>query len=229
VGTTWYTWLEQGRDVRASASVLESISGALELTPAEHAHLMLLGRGEQVAPARSPKEIVNPTIRRMVESMSGGPACLTGRRFDFLAWNRAHAAVFGDPAEMPAGRRNLLWCLFTDPARRTLHPDWEEGARRVVARFRSEAGRHVGDSDFDDLISALQERSPEFREWWDLHEVATSGVGRKILQHPAAGKLVFEHAVFRPQESLEQRLVVYSAVPQANTPEKLANLLADQP
>jgi transcriptional regulator with XRE-family HTH domain len=229
VGTTWYTWLEQGRDVRASASVLEAICEALELTPAEHAHVMLLGRGEEVAPARAPKETVNPTIKRLVESLGDGPTCLTGRRFDFLAWNRAHAAVFGDPAEMPDGRRNLLWRLFTDPARRDLHPDWEEGARRIVARFRSEAARHVGDPDFDDLISALQERSPEFRKWWDLHEVATSGVGRKILRHPTAGKLVFEHAVFRPQESPEQRLVVYSPVPQANTPEKLAKLLAEQP
>ncbi len=227
VGTTWYTWLEQGRDVRASASVLEAISGALELTPAEHAHLMLLGRGEEVTPGRAPKEIVNPTVKLLVESLGDGPSCLTGRRFDFLAWNRAHAVVFGDPAAMPDGRRNLLWSLFTDPARRKLHPDWEDGARRIVARFRGEAARHVGDPDFDDLISALQDRSPEFREWWDLHEVATSGVGRKILRHPTAGKLVFEHAVFRPQETPEQRLVLYSASPQANTPEKLAKLLAE--
>src|ERR1043166_2806055 len=27
-GTTWYTWLEQGRDVRASQRVLESLAGA---------------------------------------------------------------------------------------------------------------------------------------------------------------------------------------------------------
>jgi transcriptional regulator with XRE-family HTH domain len=227
VGTTWYTWLEQGRDVRASASVLEAISGALDLTSAEHAHLMLLGRGEEVTPGRAPKEKVNPTIKLLVENLGDGPSCLTGRRFDFLAWNRAHSVVFGDPAEMPDGRRNLLWRLFTDPARRDLHPDWEEGARRIVARFRSEAARHVGDPDFDELISALQERSPEFREWWDLHEVATSGVGRKILRHPTAGKLVFEHAVFRPQESPEQRLVLYTPSPQANTPEKLAKLLAE--
>jgi transcriptional regulator with XRE-family HTH domain len=228
VGTTWYTWLEQGRDVRASASVLEAISGALELTPAEHAHLMLLGRGEEVPPGRAPKETINPTIRRLVENLGASPACITGRRFDFLAWNEAHAAVFGDPGEMPKGRRNLLWRIFMDPASRNLHPDWEEGARRIVARFRAEAARHVGDPDFDDLISALQEASPEFRRWWDLHEVATSGVGRKIVRHPTAGKLVFEHAVFRPQESPEQRLVLYSATPQANTPQKLAKLLAER-
>jgi transcriptional regulator with XRE-family HTH domain len=227
VGTTWYTWLEQGRDVRASASVLEAISGALELTPAERAHVMLLGRGEEVEPARAPEEKIDPTIKRMVESMSDGPVCVTGRRFDFLAWNDAHAAVFGDPAELPEGRRNLLWRIFMDPAMRKQLPDWDSGARRLVARFRSEAARHVGDPDFEDLISALQEGSPEFREWWDLHEVATSGVGRKVIHHPKVGKLVFEHAVFRPQETPEQRLVLYSATSQANTPEKLAKLLAE--
>jgi transcriptional regulator with XRE-family HTH domain len=228
VGTTWYTWLEQGRDVRASASVLEAIADALELTPAEHAHLMLLGRGEEVVQGKAPKETVDPTIRRLVENLGPSPTCLTGRRFDFLAWNEAHSVVFGDPSELPDGRRNLLWRIFMDPALRTLHPDWEEGARRIVARFRAEAARHVGDPDFDDLISALQEGSPEFRRWWDLHEVATSGVGRKVIQHPKAGKLVFEHAVFRPQESPEQRLVLYTAVQQANTPEKLAKLLAER-
>jgi transcriptional regulator with XRE-family HTH domain len=228
VGTTWYTWLEQGRDVRASASVLEAISGALELTPAERAHLLLLGRGEVIPPGRAPKETINPTIKRLVENLGANPTCVTGRRFDLLAWNDAHAVVFGDPAELPEGRRNLLWRLFMDPAARKLHPDWEEGARRIVARFRSEAARYVGDPDFEDLISALQQGSPEFREWWDLHEVATSGVGRKTIQHPTAGKLVFEHAVFRPQENPEQRLVLYSATPQANTKEKLAKLLAER-
>jgi transcriptional regulator with XRE-family HTH domain len=226
VGTTWYTWLEQGRDVRASASVLEAISGALELTPAERSHLMLLGRGEEVAPGRAPKETIDPTIKRMVESISDGPVCVTGRRFDFLAWNDAHTAVFGDPAELPEGRRNLLWRIFMDPAMRKQLPDWEEGARRLVARFRAEAARHVGDPDFDDLISALQEGSPEFRKWWGLHEVATSGVGRKVIRHPEVGKLVFEHAVFRPQESPEQRLVLYSASSQSDTPAKLRKLLA---
>jgi transcriptional regulator with XRE-family HTH domain len=228
VGTTWYTWLEQGRDVRASASVLEAIAGALQLTPAERAHLILLGRGEQVAPVKGPKEKVHPTVRKIVEGLDPNPACITGRRYDFLVWNDAHSAVFGDPGEMPDGRRNLLWSIFTDPARRTLHADWNEGARRLVARFRAQAARHVGDPDFENLISALQEASPEFREWWELHEVAGSGVGRKVLKHPKVGKLVFEHAVFKPQESPEHRLIIYSAAPDANTPEKLERLLGER-
>jgi transcriptional regulator with XRE-family HTH domain len=229
VGTTWYTWLEQGRDVRASASVLEAISGALQLTPAERAHLILLGRGEQVAPVKGPREKVHPTVRKLVEGLNPNPASITGRRFDFLAWNDAHSAVFGDPSEMPDGRRNLLWSIFMDPERRTLHEDWNNGARRLVARFRAQAARHVGDPDFEELISALQEGSPEFREWWELHEVASSGVGRKVLRHPKVGKLVFEHAVFHPQESPEQRLILYTTTPTADTPHKLERLLAARP
>src|SRR3954447_16800029 len=108
VGTTWYTWLEQGRDVRASASVLEAIAEALQLTPAERGHLILLGRGEQVAAVRGPKESVHPTLRKLVAAMDPNPVAIVGRRFDFLVWNEAHAAVFGDPAQMPDGRRNLL-------------------------------------------------------------------------------------------------------------------------
>ena len=113
-----------------------------------------------------------------------------------------------------------------DPSRRALYSDWNVGARRLVARFRAQAARHVGDPDFEELISALREGSPEFREWWGLHEVASSGVGRKILKHPKVGKLVFEHAVFNPaDENPDLRFILYSAVPLANTPQKLTKLL----
>src|SRR5207253_3160690 len=168
---------------------LEALGGALELTPAEQAHLITLGRGEQVAPQRCPNEKVAPTIRRLVEGLDGGPAAVLGRRWDFLAWNRAHTAVFGDPAELPEGRRNLIWAVFMDPARRKLHTDWARGSRNAVARFRADSARHVGDPDFEELIGALNEGSPEFRRAWERHEVARSGIGRKVLDHPSAGRM----------------------------------------
>src|ERR1044071_2247366 len=68
-GTTWYTWLEQGREVRALAPGPEATADALELTGAERAPGMLLGRGEEAEPARAPEETIHPTIKRMVESM----------------------------------------------------------------------------------------------------------------------------------------------------------------
>src|ERR1700742_443508 len=85
VGATWYTWLEQGRDVRASLEGLEAVSPALRLTTAERAHVILLGRGEQAPPCKAPAEEVSPTLRRLVENLGPGPAYLLGRRWDYLA------------------------------------------------------------------------------------------------------------------------------------------------
>src|SRR6476619_717671 len=42
VGTTWYTWLEQGRDVRPSLEVLAALAAALRLDPTERRHLFVL-------------------------------------------------------------------------------------------------------------------------------------------------------------------------------------------
>jgi PAS domain-containing protein len=225
VGATWYTWLEQGRDVRASRQVLDALAEALRLTPAERAHLVLLGRGEEVAWPDAPEETLSPTLRRLVEGLDPNPAYIVGRRWDYLAWNRGMAAVFGDPRSLPEGRRNHVWATLTDPARRRLFTDWEEGARGMVARFRADCARHVGDPHFDELIAALQEASPEFKTWWRRHEVARSGEGRKCLRHPQAGKMLFEHAIFRLEEHTDRRLVLYTALPKADTPAKLASLL----
>jgi len=72
--------------------VLEAIASALRLTPAERTHLILLGRGEQPPPRRTPAERVSPTLRRLVENLGGNPAYILGQRWDYLAWNQAAAA-----------------------------------------------------------------------------------------------------------------------------------------
>jgi transcriptional regulator with XRE-family HTH domain len=228
VGTTWYTWLEQGRDVRASLDVLEALARALRLTPAERSHLVTLGRGEQAPPPPPEREHVSPTLRRLVQNLDPIPAYLLGRRWDFLVWNRAYAALFGDPSATPSGKRNQIWLMFMDPARRELMADWEQAARRMVARFRADYAAHVGDPHFDNLVDRLLDSSPEFREWWSRHEVASSGEGRKEILHPVAGKLIFEHAMFRHGENPEHRLLLYSPLPEEDTAAKLARLLRAQ-
>src|SRR5580698_5299443 len=91
VGATWYTWLEQGRDVRASLDVFEAISRALRLTTAERIHLILLGRGEEASPCPGPVERVSPTVKRLIGGLGPTAAYLIGRRWDYLAWNEASA------------------------------------------------------------------------------------------------------------------------------------------
>jgi PAS domain-containing protein len=226
VGTTWYTWLEQGRDVRASLDVLEAVSRALRLTPAERAHVILLGRGEEAPPCKPPVEEVSPTLRQLVENTGPGPVYLLGRRWDYLAWNTAFERVFGWEAGPEPLSRNHVWAWFMDPARRKLCAnDWGNSARLLVAKFRADSARHIGDPAFEELISALESSSPEFRKLWKRHEVAGSGEGRKELNHSLVGRLSFAHAVFHHGERTEQRLVVYSPMCENDTQAKLAQLL----
>jgi transcriptional regulator with XRE-family HTH domain len=225
VGATWYTWLEQGRDIRASLDVLEALSRALRLTPAERTHLMLLGRGEEPPLSRQPAERASATLRRLIDNLGPNPAFILGRRWDYLAWNRAAAALFGDLGSVPRAVRNHIWLTFMDPARRELLTDWERSYPRLVAKFRADSARHLGDPDFEELIQALRQSSPEFCKAWKRHEVARDGGGRKELRHPEVGTLVFEHAVFHPTELPEQRLILYSPLPDHDTPAKLARLL----
>jgi transcriptional regulator with XRE-family HTH domain len=225
VGTTWYTWLEQGRDVRASLDVLESLSRALRMTPAERTHLVLLGRGEEPPPCKS-DERVSATVRRLIENLGPNPAFVLGRRWDYLAWNSAACALFGDFDAVPRAARNHVWMHFMDPARREMFPDWERSSRLLVAKFRADSARHIGDPAFEQLISTLRKSSPEFCKAWKKHEVATASVGRKLVRHPVVGTLLFEHAVFIPQETPQQRMILYSPLPDEDTPAKLARLLA---
>jgi hypothetical protein len=106
--------------------------------------------------------------------------------------------------------------------------DWERSSRLLVAKLRADTARHVGDPEFDSPIAALRNASPEFARAWERHEVSTGGEGRKDLRHPTAGLLSFSHAVFHPAEASEQRLVLYSPLPDHSTPAKLAALLEDR-
>jgi transcriptional regulator with XRE-family HTH domain len=228
VGATWYTWLEQGRDVRASLEVFEALSRALRLTRAERTHLIRLGRGEEPPPCNSPAERVSPTLRRLIENLGPNPAYILGRRWDYLAWNDAAAVLFGDFAQIPRASRNHAWLTFTDPARREMFLDWERSSRLLVAKFRADSARHIGDAEFESLIAALRKTSPEFARAWERHEVAQDGEGRKQLRHPRAGMLAFSQAVFHPVEASEQRMILYSPLPELDTPAKLAALLAER-
>ena len=42
ISVSWYTWLEQGRDIHVSAATLERLAGVLRLDRAETEHLFAL-------------------------------------------------------------------------------------------------------------------------------------------------------------------------------------------
>jgi transcriptional regulator with XRE-family HTH domain len=225
VGTTWYTWLEQGRDVRASMEVLSALADALNLDPAERRHLFVLN--DRPPPEMRPAgpERVEEPLRRMLQSLTGQPAYVLGRRWDVLAWNRAAVALFGDYGRLEGDQRNIMHMVFANPAHRRLLIGWEELAPVALAMFRADSARYTGDPEFERLIALLKRSSGEFRQWWPKHEVIRRLSSLKRIRHPACGRMAFEHTSFAVADQPDMKLVVYTPLEQDRTVEKLDELL----
>src|SRR5271170_1258298 len=59
IGTTTYTFLEQGRDINVSAQVIERLSDVLRLTAQEKRHLYQLAIGDLPKPAKGTERVSN--------------------------------------------------------------------------------------------------------------------------------------------------------------------------
>jgi transcriptional regulator with XRE-family HTH domain len=213
VGLSWYTWLEQGRDIKPSAQVLDALARVLHLDTAERAHLFHLARVELPLPAGDYTREAPPELAKVVTCLAPYPAYLLGPRADVLAWNAAATAMLGEPTRAPDGRQNLLWWLFTTDALR--HEQRRATARNTLARFRAEHARRIGDLDFAALVEALEETSDQFRAWWPRHEVLAEALGTKTMEHPRVGRLVLHHLQSAPTSHPDLRLIQFTPADEA--------------
>ena len=227
VGTTWYTWLEQGRPFTVSAQMLDNLAWALRLDAVERAHLFILARGE--APALPPPvlETVEPALQQILDALGTNPAYVVNARWEAVAWNVAACLVFSDFAARRPRDRNLLWCMFTDPSQRRLLVDWEGAAQETLAYFRASTGRHVGEAWFSELITDLTAASPEFAAWWPRNDVrGTPRDAQKELNHPLVGRLVLQPTPLQVAQRPDLWLIVHTPLPGTDTAAKLQCLLA---
>ncbi|EXG80709.1 helix-turn-helix transcriptional regulator [Cryptosporangium arvum] len=207
VSSTWYTWLEQGRPIVASGQVIDALARALQLDPDRHRHLRALAG---LAPPRtytSGRE-ATPRLQHLVDNAAPNPAVVYDRYFDYVVWNDVYARVRHDPATQPPNRRNAVWMMFTDPANRARQQCWAPAARALLSRFRTSAGQRPEDPRFAELVDALLEASPEFREWWPDYLVRDFRPTVLELDHPDAGRLVLDLYQLRPVEFPDLLLIV---------------------
>lgn len=221
MGTSWYIWLEQGRDVHPSAAVLESLAQALRLTPNERRHLFLLAGQPLPPPPNFPEEEnISPALQHMLSDLNPSPAYILGRRYDYLAWNEAANALFSisdiiSDTSSPYAR-NMVWRLFTSLTTRERH-NWEAVARATLAEFRTASARYPGDPWFDELIEDLKQVSPEFCQWWPHHDVRSALDGHKVIEHPQLGTLEFEHFTLQVLTNPDIRIMIYSPIAETRT------------
>ncbi len=210
ISVDYYTRLEQGR-VRASASVLATLARALRLDEDQQGYLYeLAGKADARPRRRRPAQRVRPAMRRLLDQLTANPAMVLGQRLDILEWNSAAAALYTDYSLIPAGRRNYVWLLFTDPVIREMHREWEHDARDAVAALRMEAAT---DPELARLVGELSVQDAEFRTWWAEHRVTSSSHGTKLYRHRLVGDLTLDCDMWSNPDGSGQRLMVLTAEP----------------
>lgn len=211
VSTTYYTFLEQGRDVSPSGQVLDALADALRLGPAEREHLQRLAHGGPPAGGDPEPEALAAGVGALVAHLDPHPTYVLGRRRDILAANRSARALFADWQALPFEERNMLWWMFTDPRAREVYVEWDKEAAAMLARFRAAVSGQADDPEFVEFIDRLHRASPEVRDWWPRHDILPVTGGTKRLRHRTLGEFALNYVVLQPADQPGQRLVTFSA------------------
>jgi transcriptional regulator with XRE-family HTH domain len=209
VGVTWYTWLEQGRDINPSPQVLDAIARTLQFDAHEHSHLFTLAGA---ATSTVVDQCLNlcPTAQPLIDQLEPFPAVVVNARLDVLAFNRVYASFFDDLDTMPIEDRNILWLAFTHPGWREVIVDWEDVTGRMVAEYRALMAEHLDDPAWKTLVARLHRTSPEFSAVWERHDVLGVESRTKRAMHPTAGLLLLDYTNLWLNTSLGVRIIAFS-------------------
>jgi transcriptional regulator with XRE-family HTH domain len=221
VGVSWYTWLEQGRDINVSADVLDAIARILRLDPAEREHLHLLAGLNPPRSAPTGRRVPDE-LRRLIDSWLPRPAYVIDRHWNVVAVNRAARLAF----LCDENDHNCLVSFFTNARYRAALKHWRDTAREIVGQFRADAARYPDDPEFGRLASDMCAVSPDFADIWAELLVGSSTHGTKALDIPGLGTLTFEYTALPLPESPGHRLLLHTPAPGTGTEALLESLLA---
>lgn len=214
LSTTWYTWIEQGRDVSVSPTALARLARALRLDRAQRNYLFELAGKRDPDPGAGDADELPAAMTSCVAAIEA-PAYILDRGWNARSWNAPAERLFvgwldGAPQDEPRGHteRNLLRFIFLVPGARSLICDWERRARRVVAEFRAHCGAHLDDAGLRRLIEELRRLSPDFAQMWEQHGVLGREGGERTFDHPADGFLRFEQVTFELAGHADVKLTI---------------------
>jgi transcriptional regulator with XRE-family HTH domain len=207
VSVSWYTWLEQGRDIQVSDETLARIAKVFRLNAVEMNYLSALS--SRAAPQVRSSEKLSDGLRLLVEALDPIPAYVRNPQLDILAWNDAIADLFVDYGSLEPFERNTLRLLFLYVPYRTLILDWEQMARGMISAFRASRAQAHDKTPFDRLVAELNELSDEFRAWWPDTQVQGFDEGSKRLMHPTRGLTDFTYIALAPEGRPDLSLVTY--------------------
>ena len=211
ISATWYTWIEQGRDVNVSAEALDRLAVNLRLTRSERAYLFEIADRRDPRSGQSESDDVPPLLVDLLADVDV-PAYLMGRYWDLIGWNDAAAELFTGWLDVPrnndAPPPNLLRFVFLVPQTRQFLVDWEARARRITAEFRADCRNSLEDPALLRLVDELSAASPDFARFWKQHDVLERQGGERRFQHPVRGLIRYQQSTLRPDEHEHLKFVM---------------------
>lgn len=211
ISATWYTWIEQGREVNVSADALDRLASALKLSRSERVYLFEIAdrrdpRGTGLEEDAAPQALIG-----MIADIPL-PAYILGRTWDLLAWNPPAAELFTGWLDQPQGDHepppNLLRFVFQIPEARQFVIDWEVRAKRLVAEFRADCRSRLEEPELQRLVTELSQTSQEFDRFWKQHDVLERQGGQRQFSHPKRGLISYQQVTLRPVDQEQLKLVL---------------------
>jgi len=207
ISADYYLRLEQGRDDRPSARVIDALARALRLDAAATAHLQAIarpvaGRNTVGEPERAPATVAN-----LIDRWTDTPAVIFGRFLDVLAANDL-AMAFG-PLYRPG--INIVRAVFLDPAVRRMTEDWERVTTQAVGRLRSLAGPDLDHPRMRELVEKLCAQSERFAQLWSRHDAVLATIPVHTIVHDTVGPMYLHANWFQIAGTDGQTLLTYHA------------------
>lgn len=227
VSTTWYTWLEQGRDIQVSASVLENIASALLLTPDERKYLfsLALDKSASIVPLSEELPSITPALYKILQQLQYCPTIISDRHCHIVGWNDAAKHVFLDFESIPEPGRNMIRLLFSRKEFRRLAVNWNDFVGGFLAIFRAYYGQYVDDEWYEQFIAEMSELYPDFYHLWEQSKVSSAPEVVIEFRHAKAGKMLFDLTSLQVQGNTDLRCSIYTPLEDSATEVKLRALM----
>ncbi len=216
ISPTWYTWIEQGREVNVSAEALDRLAQVMKLSRSERDYLFdIAGRRDPKATHTEEDSVPEALVAMLTDIRI--PAYIMGRYWDVLAWNDAASELFVGWLDRKSRSKsqskttplpNLLRYVFQIPEAQLFVENWEVRARRLTAEFRADCRSRLDEPGVQQLVTELIQSSPEFARFWQQHDVLERQGGQRSFNHPKLGLIDFQQVTLRPVEQDQLKLVL---------------------
>ena len=209
ISLTWYTWFEQGRDIKPSTEVLDNLCVVLRLDEKEREFLFHLAQGRPAPISGALHSEVSPSTRQLIDTI-GVPALIIDENWSVIAWNKLMTRVLRDYSRFPPEERNLFRVLVTSQRYKANEAEYRKMVERLTARLRWDYSRMRDRTFFNKLIEEVRGLCPIFDECWESDEIVDHFEASHTIECDGVGAIDLHHTSYAIEGLLGQRMVLYA-------------------